>query len=134
MKTSDNTESGTGPRGKLTLRTYALPKDTNGYGNIFAGWIMSQIDQAAASAAEQITRCRVVTVAIEKAVFVSPIKVGSLVCLHTDIMEVGRSSIKVNVEVWAHRYNESERHKVTESQVVVVAVDDNGRSKTIESQ
>ena len=127
----NKSESSPGPKGKLMLRTYALPKDTNGYGNIFAGWIMSQLDQAAASAAEYITRCRVVTVAIEKAVFVSPIKVGSLVCMYTEVTEVGRSSIRVNVEVWAHRYNEAERHKVTESQVVLVAVDENGHSKTI---
>lgn len=122
------------PRGERTLTTPALPKDTNGYGNIYAGWIVSQMDLAAAAAAEKITNSRVVTVDIGNMDFVSPVKVGSVMDFHTQIIEIGRSSLKIQVEVWAHKYNETSSHKVTDAEFVVVSVDEQGRAKIIKQK
>ncbi len=128
----NNNDDSPGPQGELVLSTPALPRDTNAYGNIYAGWIVSQMDLAAAATAEKITRSRVVTVAIDSMNFVSPVKVGSKIELYTQILEVGRSSIQILVDVWAHRYNEDASRKVTEAVFVVVAVDETGRAQTVQ--
>lgn len=128
----NNNDDTPGPQGDLVLCTPALPRDTNAYGNIYAGWIVSQMDLAAAATAEKITRTRVVTVAIDAMSFVSPVKVGSMIELYTHVLDVGRSSIKIQVDVWAHRYNEAAGHKVTDAIFVVVAVDEMGRAQIIQ--
>ena len=119
------------PSGTLTLSTPALPKDTNGYGHIHAGWIVSQMNFASCTAGEKITRCRVVTVSISSMNFVSPVALGSQIEIYTEVKQIGRSSIQVGVEVWAHKYNETRSHKVTEATFVVVAVNDQGHAQTI---
>lgn len=120
------------PNGELSLSTPALPRDTNSYGNINAGWIVSQMDLAAAAMAEKITHSRVVTVAIDPMSFVSPVKVGSRVEFYTTILEIGRSSVQIKVDVWSHRYNEPVGQKVTDAIFVVVAVDEQGRTQIIQ--
>ena len=119
------------PTGELALSTYALPKDTNAHGNISAGWIVSQMDLAAAIMGEKATRSRVVTVDIEQMDFVSPVKVGSVIDIYAKITEIGRTSLKIQVEVWAHKYDETDSHKVTDSQFVVVSVDKQGCAQII---
>lgn len=119
------------PSGELALSTYALPKDTNGHGNIYAGWIVSQMDLAAASVGEKATRGRVVTVDIGQMDFVSPVKVGSVIDIYATIIEIGRTSLQIQVEVWAHKYDETDSHKVTDAQFVVVSVDSQGRAQRI---
>lgn len=119
------------PSGELALSTYALPKDTNAHGNIYAGWIVSQMDLAASIVGEKATKGRVVTVDIGQMDFVSPVKVGSVIDIYATIAEIGRTSLKIQVEVWAHKYDETDSHKVTDSQFVVVSVDKQGRAQTI---
>ena len=110
-----------------TIRVMLLPKDTNGYGTIFGGVIMSHLDLAGAAEARKHTRQRVVTAAIDKAEFPAPVFVGDLVSFYTRTTRIGRTSITVFVEVEADRADASGRVKVTEAEVVYVAVDDEGR-------
>lgn len=119
------------PNGELTLSSFALPRDANGDNRVYAGWISSQMDLAAAAAAERYTQSSVVTVAISSMSFVSPVKLGSQIGFYTKVLDVGRTSVKIQVDVWAHKYNESQSHKVTEAEFILVAVDDKGRTQAI---
>ncbi|MFT3929039.1 MAG: acyl-CoA thioesterase [Spongiibacteraceae bacterium] len=119
------------PSGELTLKTVAMPKDTNSNGDIFAGWLVSQMDLASMLAAARIAQGRVATVAINGMAFYTPVQVGSVVSCFTDVLEVGRSSIRINVEVWIMRPRETERVKVTEGEFVFVAIDEKGRTRHI---
>lgn len=119
------------PVGELSLKVVALPGDTNANGDIFGGWLISQMDVATEVAATQIVKGRVATVAISSMVFMTPVHVGAIVSCYTDIIEVGRSSIKINVEVWITHKVTDEPIKVTEGEFVVVSLDSNGRSRTI---
>jgi len=119
------------PVGELSLKIVALPGDTNGSGDIFSGWLVSQMDLATAVAATPIAKGRVATVAIHNMAFMTPVHIGAAVSCYTDIVEVGRSSIHINVEVWIAHKVSGEPVKVTEGEFVVVALDNNGRSKTI---
>jgi len=104
-----------------------LPKDTNGYGTIFGGVIMSHMDLAGAAEARRHTRARVVTVAIDKVEFIAPVFVGDVVSYYTRLDRIGTSSIHVAIDVEAERGDTGERVKVTEARVVYVAVDSAGR-------
>jgi acyl-CoA thioesterase YciA len=123
-----------GPKGELSLQTVAMPKDTNAAGDIFGGWLMSQMDLAAAISASAIAQGRVATVAVDKMSFMVPVKVGSVISCYTDITSIGRSSIQVQVEVWmAIKPWADELIKVTDGTFVFVAIDDNGRTRSIPS-
>ncbi|PCJ99223.1 MAG: acyl-CoA thioesterase, partial [Alteromonadaceae bacterium] len=89
------------PAGEIGLQTLALPRDTNTNGDVFGGWIMSQMDLAGAIAAREIAKGRVTTVAVGSMVFLRPVSVGSTITCYCDIIDIGRSSIKVMIEVWA---------------------------------
>lgn len=119
------------PDGELTLQTIPMPKDTNGSGDIFGGWLMSQMDIAGAIAASKIAKGRVATVAIDRMSFMIPVKVGSIVTCYTSILEIGRSSINIQVEVWMRQPNEEEHMKVTEGNFVFVALDASGKTRSI---
>ena len=119
------------PTGKLMLQTSAMPKDTNAAGDIFGGWLVSQMDIAGAIAASQVAKSRVVTVAIDRMSFMIPVKVGSVVSCYTDILATGRSSIQVQVEVWMCEPADNEAVKVTEGIFVFVALDDQGKTRKI---
>lgn len=119
------------PAGELTLQTVAMPKDTNASGDIFGGWLVSQMDLAGLIAAERIAEGRAATVAIDQMTFMVPVKVGAVVSCYTEIAETGRSSIHVQVEVWAQNQSRTEAHKVTEGLFVFVAIDNNGRTRSI---
>ena len=90
-------------KGVLLLRTLAMPSDTNANGDIFGGWIMSQMDMGGAILAKEIAHGRVVTVAVESMNFIKPISVGNVVCCYGQCLKVGRSSIKIKVEVWVKK-------------------------------
>lgn len=119
------------PLGELTLQAVAMPKDTNASGDIFGGWLVSQMDLAGLVAAERIAHGRVATVAIDEMSFMVPVKVGAVVSCYTTLVRTGRSSIHVQVEVWAVNQGKTELHKVTEGVFVFVAIDDNGRTRAI---
>src|SRR5690606_23695120 len=102
------------PAGALTIRTLAMPADTNPAGDIFGGWVMSQMDIAGAIAAVERSQGRVVTVAVEAMTFIAPVKVGDILCVYTRIERVGTTSITIAIEAWARRQRLSDRVKVTD--------------------
>jgi len=119
------------PVGELALQTIAMPRDSNANGDIFGGWLVSQMDLAGCVTANQLARGRVVTVAIESMMFLSPVTVGSTISCHTKVLHIGRSSMKIQVEVWACEPNEMEKHKVTEGLFTFVAIDKNRRTRPV---
>jgi len=119
------------PQGELTLQTIAMPADTNASGDIFGGWLMSQMDIAGAICARRIAGGRVATVAVNGMAFLTPVHVGAVVSCYTDVLEVGRSSVSMVVEVWIEALSDGEPLKVTEGEFVFVAIDDNGRTRAI---
>ena len=121
------------PMGKLTLQTLTLPADTNPNGDIFAGWLMSQMDLAGAILAQEIARGRVTTVAVGSMVFLRPVPVGATVSCYAEAIEVGRSSIRTMVDVWLKDPLADEMEKVTEGEFVYVAIDNGGRTRPLAS-
>jgi acyl-CoA thioesterase YciA len=119
------------PLGDLALQTVAMPKDTNANGDIFGGWLLSQMDIAGGIAAAEVANGRVATVAIDGMAFLTPVHVGAVVTCYTDVLEVGRSSIRIMVEVWINSRHDGEPLKVTEGEFVFVAIDENGRTRTV---
>ena len=124
--------SGTEPKGDLTIRTLAMPADTNPAGDIFGGWVMSQMDIAGAITAHERTKGRTVTVAVEAMTFIAPVKVGDVLCVYTSVERVGTTSITVAMEAWARRNRIADRVKVTEARFVYVALDDHGAKRKID--
>jgi acyl-CoA thioesterase YciA len=119
------------PRGELSLRTVAMPADTNPNGDIFGGWMMSLMDLAAGVAAGTRAKGRVATAAVSNLSFLQPVKVGDVVCVYTEITKTGRTSITVGVEAYVLRRNQGERVRVTAAEFVLVAVDDNGKPRVL---
>ena len=112
------------PRGRLAIRTVAMPADTNPSGHIFGGWVVSQMDLAGMMTARECTQHNVVTVAIQAMEFIKPIEVGDFVCCYADIIKKGRTSLTVNIQTWAVSSRQTQRHQVTEGVFVYVAVND----------
>lgn len=114
------------------IRVVPMPSDTNAAGDIFGGWIMSQVDIAGSIIAARRANGRVVTVAVNSFVFHQPVFVGDLVTCYAEITKVGRTSITVDVQVYAERYNTSDCIvKVTEATVVYVAVDSSRKPRPV---
>src|ERR1041384_4727895 len=124
----------TEPTGALTIRTLAMPADTNPAGDIFGGWVMSQMDIAGAIAAVERTRGRVVTVAVEAMTFIAPVKVGDILCVYTTIERVGTTSVTVGIEAWVRRNRLDDRQQVTEARFVYVSLDENGQKRAIAAE
>ncbi|HDY81373.1 MAG: acyl-CoA thioesterase [Gammaproteobacteria bacterium] len=120
------------PQGNLALQTVAMPKDTNASGDIFGGWLLSQMDIAGMITASEMAGGRVATVAINSMSFLTPVHVGAVVSCYCDVLEVGRSSIRIVVEVWINSPHDGGPLKVTEGAFVFVAIDKNGRTRTIQ--
>ena len=114
------------PRGELSLRTVAMPADTNPNGDIFGGYIMSQMDLAAGIAAGTRAKGRVATAAVSNLSFLQPVKVGDVVCVYSEIIKTGRTSITEAVEAFVLRRNQGVRVRVTAAEFVLVAVDEHG--------
>jgi len=119
------------PRGDLTVRLIAMPRDTNANGDIFGGWVLSQMDQAGGIAAVETAQGRVATVAIDAMHFIRPVKVGDVLCVYTAVDHVGRTSLKVQIEAWARRFRTHHREKVTTATFTFVAIDENGRPRPV---
>ena len=119
------------PRGELTVRTLAMPSDTNANGDIFGGWVLSQMDQAGGIAGVERARGRVVTIAVEAMTFIRPVKVGDVLCVYTEVEHVGRTSMKIHIEAWSRRFMTNQREKVTDATFTFVAIDDEGRPRPI---
>lgn len=121
------------PNGKLLLRTLAMPSDTNANGDIFGGWIMSQMDLGGAILAKELAKGRVVTVTVDKMIFHLPISVGDVVCCYGTLVKIGRSSMQVKVEVFIKQVYEGtqERFRVTEALFTYVAIDKEGKPRAV---
>ena len=114
------------------LRVMTMPADLNGNGDIFGGWVMAQVDVAGAIPAMRRSRGRVATVAVNSFLFKQPISVGDVVSFYADIVKVGRTSITVNVEVYAERHPANPLVvKVTEATLTYVAIDGQGGKREI---
>lgn len=122
------------PVGELALQTVAMPADTNANGDIFGGWLVSQMDLGAAIAAIKIAKGRVATVTIDGMVFLTPVHVGAVVSCYTEVLEVGRSSMRIRVEVWIKHKTTFEPQKVTEGEFVFVSLDHQGNPISITSR
>ena len=120
-----------GPQGDLMVRTVAMPADTNANGDIFGGWVMSQMDIAGGIAGVDRARCRVVTVAVDGMTFIRPVKVGDVLCVYTRVERVGRTSMRIGVEAWARRFRTRSRDKVTAATFTFVAIDDDGKPRPV---
>ena len=119
------------PHGDLTVRLLAMPADTNANGDIFGGWVLSQMDQAGGIAAVERAQGRVVTIAVEAMTFIRPVKVGDVLCVYTSVETVGRTSMKIHIEAWARRFRSHTREKVTVASFTFVAIDDDGRPRPV---
>jgi acyl-CoA thioesterase YciA len=119
------------PKGELTVRTIAMPGDTNANGDIFGGWVMSQMDLAGGIKGVERAQGRVVTVAVEAMTFIRPVKVGDVLCVYTEIERIGRTSMKIHIEAWARRFTTSHRDKVTDATFTFVAIDEHGRPRPV---
>lgn len=121
------------PAGKIpVLRVMPMPRDLNPSGDVFGGWIMSQVDIAGAVPAHKRSRGRVATIAVNSFLFKQPISVGDMVSFYAEIVRIGKSSITVDVEVYAERNPENPVVvKVTEATLTYVAVDANGVKREI---
>ena len=119
------------PTGELALQTVAMPADTNPSGDIFGGWLVCQMDLAAAITAIKVTRGRVATVAIHGMSFMAPVHVGAVVSCYTTVIETGHASVRMLVEVWINHRTDFTPIKVTEGEFVFVATDDQGRTRRI---
>ncbi|HEY7772336.1 MAG TPA: acyl-CoA thioesterase [Marinagarivorans sp.] len=119
------------PTGQLALQTLTRPQDTNSNGDIFGGWLMGQMDLAGAITARELARGPVTTVAVGAMVFLSPIKVGAIVSCYCEVVEVGRSSIRINIEVWTKHFRDEVAQKVTDAEFVFVAIDEQGRTRPV---
>ena len=119
------------PRGILTVRTIAMPADTNANGDIFGGWVMSRMDQAGGIAGVDRAQGRVVTVAVDGMTFIRPVKIGDVLSVYAQVESVGRTSMKIHVEAWARRFRTQMNDKVTEATFTFVAIDEEGRPRPV---
>lgn len=124
-----NTE--TEPLGELCIRTLAMPADTNQNGDIFGGWLLSQMDLAGGVFASKIAKSRTVTVAIEAMNFRKPVFVGDLVSVHGTLVRVGKTSITIHLEAWVLRRKEMQSILVTDGNFTYVSIDDQGHPQVV---
>ncbi len=120
------------PKGELVTRTVAMPRDTNPNGDIFGGWLMAQMDLGSGILASKTARTRVVTVALDGMSFLRPVKVGDTVACYAWVESIGRTSMKIPVQVWVQRYMRTEQTLVTQAVFTYVAVDQAGHPIPVE--
>ncbi|NIA67248.1 acyl-CoA thioesterase [Pelagibius litoralis] len=128
---TDTSEQAAEPRGSLATRTLAMPADANPSGDIFGGWVLSQMDIAGGITAGTHAAGRVATVAVDAMTFHRPVYVGDVLCTYADIIRSGRTSIAIHIEAWAQRGRQGERVKVTQGVFTFVAIDDQGRPRPL---
>ncbi|TNC91375.1 MAG: acyl-CoA thioesterase [Thalassolituus sp.] len=119
------------PEGELTLKLIPTRADCNIHGDISGGWVVSQMDHAAESVASRLAQGRIANVALESVVFMSPIRIGAEVCIYTNLLEIGTSSIRMAIEVWTRNPREEIRRKVVDAIFVYVAIDGQGRIRQV---
>ena len=115
------------PKGELVIQTIAMPQDTNPNGDIFGGWVTSQMDLGSGILAAKTAQARVVTAAMEGMSFLQPVRVGDTVRCYAHVEKIGRTSMTIPVEVWVTRYMTGEELRVTHGVFTLVAVDESGK-------
>lgn len=118
-------------KGVLTLQTLAMPADTNANGDIFGGWLVSQMDLAVGILAKTISRGRSATVAINNLQFIAPVKVGDLVSCYVELLKKGETSMHMLIEVWVEKFDSLEKHLVASGTFVYVAIDEHGKKRKL---
>ncbi|MGH8687548.1 MAG: acyl-CoA thioesterase [Burkholderiales bacterium] len=110
-----------------------MPADANQNGDIFGGWIMAQVDVAGGTVAGRVARGRVATVAVNQFIFKQPVQIGDILSLYADVVRIGKTSITVNVDVYAERGRADDARivKVTDATLTYVAIDANGRPRPV---
>ncbi len=136
MSTEGQLTAGTGrqPDGLLVLRTIAMPRDCNPNGDIFGGWLLSQMDLGGGLLAKEVSQSRIVTITIDKMTFVRPVRVGDTICVYAKVAKIGNTSMEIHLEVWAKDLTdafEADRHIVTEGVFKYVAIDAEGRPRPV---
>jgi len=121
----------TKPQGEIVIRSIAMPADTNANGDIFGGWLVSQMDLGGAVLARALAASRVVTVAIDAMSFVAPVSVGDTVTCYAKLQGIGRSSMKVAVEAWSQHYSGRAERRVTHGVFTYVAIGAGGKPRAI---
>ncbi len=119
------------PSGSPAIRTIAMPADTNPAGDIFGGWLMSQMDLAGSNVASHTARGRTATVAVDGMKFHRPVKVGDEVSLYASLIRVGRTSLQIHVEAWRRSRDSDDSQMVTEASFTFVALDAGGRPRAV---
>jgi acyl-CoA thioesterase YciA len=119
------------PRGAMSIRTLCMPADTNHQGDIFGGWLLGQMDIAGGVFAGKVAGGRCATVAVNGMTFKKPVLVGDVLCIYTDLIRVGTTSVSVHVEAWVLRRNQEPRVLVTEGTFVYVALGDDRKPRRI---
>lgn len=125
------------PQGHLLLRTMPMPADASFNGDIFGGWIMSQMDLAGSMLAKEITRTRTATVAVESMKFIKPVRVGDVVCCYGQVLKIGTTSVRIMLEVWVRPLlpggkDQFTTFKVTEAAITYVALGADGKKTAID--
>ena len=128
---SESAKQETKPQGELAIRTVAMPGDTNPNGDIFGGWVLSQMDMAGGMIATRRAQGRVATVAIATMSFHHPVYVGDEVSCYGEITRIGNTSITIKIESWVRRGRGGEEIKVTEGTFTFVAIGDDGRPRKV---
>lgn len=122
------------PSGEMVLRTLAMPADTNANGDIFGGWLMSQMDIGGAILAKELAQGRVVTVRVDGMTFLKPVAVGDVICCYAQCLKTGTSSLTINIEVWVKKVSSEpigQRYRATEAVFTYVAVDNSGKPQPL---
>ena len=117
--------------GEVTIQTLAMPADTNANGDIFGGWLVSQMDLAAGILAKKLSKGRAATVAIHSMSFLKPVHIGDLVSCHVELITLGKTSMTIAVEAWTERLSTGEKLCVTEGTFICVAIDEQGRPRQV---
>lgn len=118
-------------RGNLAIQSIAMPANTNANGDIFGGWIVSEMDLAGGVMAKQVSHGRITTVAIDRMVFLKPVHVGDLICCYADLVKIGNTSMHIHIEAWSISHVHGGHQKVTEGDFTYVAIDDNGKPRQV---
>ena len=122
------------PQGELVIQTVAMPNSTNFNGDIFGGWLLSQMDMGAGIVATRRCQKRCATVAIDKIEFLSPVKVGDTVCCYGKLINVGRTSMKIQIQAWVIRKLTNQRKKVTDGLFTFVAINEDGNPVPVDDK
>jgi len=119
------------PKGQLVIQVVAMPADTNANGDIFGGWLVSHMDMGAGIAARHHAQTRVVTVAIDSMVFIKPVHVGDTVTCYAELIKIGRTSMRLQIQSWSQSIYGQTPQKVAEGIFTFVAIDDDGKPQPV---